>query len=133
MTYQRGFFVARLDWVGMRRPQVVGRVTGQDSHAFSFSITHIDWEFSGAEKKPLMSVHIGKEIEKKTRECGMTVVGLSRKLGCHRTNVYRIFCSPTIDTGVLLRLSVILGYDFFGPYSEEVALRKSKNDDSDSM
>ena len=29
-------FVARFDGVGMRRPQVVGRVTGQDSHAFLY-------------------------------------------------------------------------------------------------
>ena len=40
MTYQRGFFVARLDGVGMRRPQVVGRVTGQDSHAFILYLAH---------------------------------------------------------------------------------------------
>ena len=47
LAYQRGFFVARLDWVGMRRPQVVGRVTGQGSHAF-LCIMHVDREFSGA-------------------------------------------------------------------------------------
>ena len=75
-----------------------------------------------------MSVHIGKEIKKKTQERGMTVVCLSRELGCHRTNIYRIFCSPTIDTGVLLRLSIILEHDFFRLYSEEVAQRKAKND-----
>lgn len=59
----------------------------------------------------------------------MSVVGLSRELGCHRTHVYRIFCSPTIDSGVLLRLSVILEQDFFRLYSEEITRRKSKNED----
>lgn len=48
MAYLRGFFVARLDGVGMRRPQVVGRATGQDSHAFLYGIMHVDREFSGA-------------------------------------------------------------------------------------
>lgn len=122
MTYRRGFFVARLDGVGMRRPQVVGRVTSQDSHAFFY--VHIDREFSSAKRiENEMSVHIGKEIEKKTRERGMTVVGLSRELGCHRTNIYRIFGSPTVDTGVLLRLSVILQFDFFSLYADDLANR----------
>lgn len=74
-----------------------------------------------------MSIHIGKEIEKKTRERGMTVVGLSRELGCHRTNIYRIFDSPTVDTGILSRLSVILQFDFFKLYSEDIVL-KLQND-----
>ena len=68
-----------------------------------------------------MSIHIGKEIEKRTRERGMTVVGLSRELGCHRTNIYRIFDTPTVDTGVLARLSVILGFDFFELYSDDLS------------
>ena len=75
----------------------------------------MQWDGNG------MSIHIGKEIEKRTRERGMTVVGLSRELGCHRTNIYRIFDSPTVDTGVLARLCVILGFDFFRLYSDEVA------------
>ena len=92
-------------------------------------VTHIDREFSGAvKKKTSMSVHIGKEIEKKMREQRMSVVGLSRELGCHRTNIYRIFDSATVDTGVLLRLSVIFGCDFFRLYSEELTQRKSKTD-----
>lgn len=70
-----------------------------------------------------MSVHIGKEIKKKMRARKMTVVGLSRELGCHRTNVYRIFESPTIDSGILLRLSVILSYDFFKLYSKVLSSR----------
>lgn len=51
----------------------------------------------------------------------MTVVGLSRELGCHRTNIYRIFESPSVDSGVLSRLSVILKFDFFKVYSEDIA------------
>lgn len=73
-----------------------------------------------------MSIHIGKEIEKKTRERGMTVVGLSRELGCHRTNIYRIFDSPTVDSGVLAHLSVILRCDFFKLYSDDIAPKLSK-------
>ena len=75
-----------------------------------------------------MSIHIGKEIEKRTRERGMTVVGLSRELGCHRTNIYRIFDSPTVDSGVLSRLCVILEFDFFKLYSEDIAYKMSKSE-----
>lgn len=80
-----------------------------------------------------MAVHIGKEIKKKFLERKMTVVELSRELGCHRTKVYRIFESPTVDSGVLSQLSVILDFDFFNLYSEDVArrLRCSKNDKRD--
>ncbi|MBR1514450.1 MAG: helix-turn-helix domain-containing protein [Bacteroidales bacterium] len=70
-----------------------------------------------------MSVHIGKEIKKKVEERKMTVVGLSRELGCHRTNIYRIFDSPTVDSGVLSRLSLILDFDFFKLYSDDIADR----------
>lgn len=70
-----------------------------------------------------MSVHIGKAIKKKMKERGLTVVGLSRELGCHRTNIYRIFDSPTVDTGVLHRLSSILHYDFFKIYSKDLESR----------
>lgn len=73
-----------------------------------------------------MSVHIGKEIKKKMCERNMSVVGLSRELGCHRTNIYRIFQAPTVDSGVLSRLSIILQYDFFKLYSDDIA---SKLDD----
>ena len=68
-----------------------------------------------------MAIHIGKEIKKKAKARKMTVVGLSRELGCHRTNIYRIFDSPTIDSGILSRLSVILNYDFFKLYSKDIA------------
>ena len=70
-----------------------------------------------------MPVHIGKAIKKKMKERGLTVVGLSRELGCHRTNIYRIFDSPTVDTGVLFRLSSILHYDFFKIYSKDLESR----------
>ena len=87
-----------------------------------FMVSHIDREFSGAVKEATsMSIHIGKEIEKKMREQRMSVVGLSRELGCHRTNIYRIFDSATVDTGVLSRLSIILKCDFFKYYSDDIA------------
>lgn len=68
-----------------------------------------------------MSVHIGSEIKKMMHQRQMSVVGLSRELGCHRTHVYRIFESSSIDSCVLARLSIILQFDFFRLYSTDIA------------
>lgn len=65
-----------------------------------------------------MSIFIGDEIKKKVKERKMTVARLSRELGCHRTNIYRIFDSASVDTDILLRLSIILKCDFFSLYSD---------------
>lgn len=52
---------------------------------------------------------------------GLTTVWLASQLGYHRTNLYKIYSMQTIDTGVLLRISRILKYDFFALYSEEIS------------
>ena len=65
-------------------------------------------------------IHIGQEIRKQVEEQGKTSVWLAQKLGCHRTNHYKIYDKRTIDTGVLLRISRILNYDFFNLYTEEI-------------
>lgn len=65
-------------------------------------------------------IHIGQEIRKQVEEQGKTSVWLAKELGCHRTNLYKIYDKRTIDTGVLLRISRILNYDFFTLYTEEI-------------
>lgn len=65
-------------------------------------------------------IHIGQQIHKQVDEQGLTTVWLANKLGCHRTNLYKIYDKPTIDTGLLLRISRILNYDFFSLYSEKM-------------
>lgn len=65
-------------------------------------------------KEPL---HIGKIIEQELRAQERSVTWLSRKLYCDRRNVYDIFNRQYIDTGLLLRISIALGKDFFTYYS----------------
>lgn len=65
-------------------------------------------------------IHIGEKIRQKVEEQGHTSVWLARELGCHRTNVYKIYDKRSIDTSVLLRISRILHYDFFQLYSMEI-------------
>ncbi|MBD5230582.1 MAG: XRE family transcriptional regulator [Muribaculaceae bacterium] len=53
-----------------------------------------------------------------------TVTWLARQLNCDRRNIYNIFIRHSIDTELLMRLSVILQHNFFASlareYKEEV-------------
>lgn len=71
-------------------------------------------------------IHIGKCIRKQVEEQGKTSVWLAQELGCHRTNLYKIYDKRTIDTGILLRISRILEFDFFSLYSHELFSHKDK-------
>lgn len=64
-----------------------------------------------------MKIHIGKEIRAELRRQGKSVSWLATELHMQRPNVYRIFESPSCDTALLLRLSVILHTDFFRLFS----------------
>ena len=63
-------------------------------------------------------MHIGSCIKEQLLMQGKTTVWLADQLGCHRTNLYNIYEKSTIDTGVLMRISRILNYNFFELYSE---------------
>lgn len=69
-------------------------------------------------------MHIGKLIRKEVNNQGKTVVWLANQLSCSRTNVYKIYGRPYIDTSVLLRISLVLNYDFFALYSEKIDRQK---------
>lgn len=64
-------------------------------------------------------IHIGKLIEEELRRQQRTVSWFARNLYCQRTNVYDIFKRRSIDTEMLLRISVILRYNFFRHYQDE--------------
>lgn len=69
------------------------------------------------EKKPL---HIGMCIKTELERQGRTSVWLAKALGCHRTNIYKIYDKRSLDTSILLRISQIMGYDFFQLYSDSL-------------
>ena len=52
---------------------------------------------------------------------------LTQRLSCSRTNVYKIFDKYSVDTDTLARISTILEFDFFSPYSKEIKKMRSKN------
>ena len=65
-------------------------------------------------------IHIGKLIEMELRRQERTVSWFARHLYCERTNVYDIFKRRSIDTQMLLRISLVLHHNFFRYYLSEV-------------
>ena len=70
-------------------------------------------------------MNIGKHIEEILRKQGKSAAWLATQIPCERTNVYNIFKRKSLDVRLLMRISVILGHDFFQELSEE-AFPKSK-------
>ena len=68
-------------------------------------------------------MHIGQIIRQELEDQGRTVVWFAQQLSYSRTNIYKIFDRASIDTDVLLRISLILGVDFFEVYFKEISTK----------
>ena len=64
-------------------------------------------------------MHIGNLIRQTLKERGYTVVWFAAQLAYTRVNVYKIFEKKSLDTDLLMRISVILDTNFFKPYYDE--------------
>ncbi len=64
-------------------------------------------------------VHIGEAIKKELQKRKRSISWLARKLYCDRSNVYDIFKRRSIDTELLLRISLVLDYNFFDLYTKD--------------
>lgn len=62
-------------------------------------------------------IHIGKLIYSVMEEEGRAASWLAKKLHYDKSNIYRIFKNPTINTQLLLKISKLLKHDFFRHYS----------------
>ena len=62
---------------------------------------------------------IGEKIKAVLKEQRRSAIWLAEQLNCNRVNVYDIFERQTIDSELLLRISVALDYDFFADYTAE--------------
>jgi len=77
-------------------------------------------------------VIIGKLIQKRLKERGMSNAEFARRINTHIRNVYDIFHRKSIDTDLLITIGSVLDYDFFRYYSmplceKEVIANESKN------
>ena len=64
-------------------------------------------------------VHIGGAIKSELLRQERSISWLARKLYCDRSNVYDIFKRRSIDTDLLLRISLVLKRNFFELYTSE--------------
>lgn len=69
--------------------------------------------------------HIGKMIQERLKYEEHSVSWLARKLGCDRSNIYHIFDREHIDSELLLKLSVVLNYNFFELYEKNLEKMQS--------
>lgn len=70
-------------------------------------------------------IHIGQLIKDELERQERSVSWFARKLYCDRSNIYKIFKRSTIDTELLMRISVVLNHDFFSDYIEVLAQSKA--------
>ena len=61
-------------------------------------------------------VHIGKIIDKVLKEKGLTYTQFARLLYCDRSTIYGLVQNKSIDVDKLVRISMILDYDFLKCY-----------------
>ena len=72
----------------------------------------------------MQNIHIGNLIKEELRNQERTISWLARKLYCDRSNVYDIFKRESMDTELLLRISLILKRNFFLLYVDEFVLKE---------
>ena len=66
------------------------------------------------------TVHIGEEIKQRLLAQERSVTWLAKKISCDRSNLNKNLKCPHIHPGLLYRISVALGVDFFARYSQEL-------------
>ena len=74
---------------------------------------------SGASLKNL-TIHIGEEIKQRLQVQERSVTWLAKKIDCDRSNLNKNLKCPHIHPGLLYRVSVALGVDFFARYSQQL-------------
>ncbi|MDE6265691.1 MAG: XRE family transcriptional regulator [Paramuribaculum sp.] len=70
----------------------------------------------------MSEIIIGKKIEEELRKQERSVVWLADQLNCNRTNIYKIFRRDSIDTDLLLKISLVLHCNFFADYIKRLEL-----------
>lgn len=74
-------------------------------------------------------INIGQSIREELLQQKRTVSWLANQLNCTRTAVYRIMDKNSIDTAMLVNISVALKHNFFEDLSNDL---KRKTDSSSS-
>jgi hypothetical protein len=66
-------------------------------------------------------IHIGEIISQKLKEEGRTKKWLAEQVHCDQSNFCKMLQKPSMDTNLLLHISLILRIDFFSLFSDYCA------------
>lgn len=75
-----------------------------------------------------MAIHIGSIVRKVLYDKRVKPGDLAKRIGVHIGSISRILGYGEMNTGLLKKLSVALGYDFFGHYSDELKLGRGEKE-----
>lgn len=72
----------------------------------------------------MKNIHIGTIIRAQLTKKNLSVLWLASQLGIKRPNCYRILRAGSLQTDLLLRISLVLNHDFFSYFSNEYNSKK---------
>jgi hypothetical protein len=73
------------------------------------------------------NIHIGKLIHQKLKEIDRSKAWLARQICYDPSSFCKLLKRNYMDTELLLRISLILNYDFFTVYSDFIRAKKNEN------
>lgn len=79
-------------------------------------------------EKHSKELHIGEMVKAELKRQERSIAWLAKQIGYTRQNLYHLLDRPYIYTDLLLKISDILGYDFFGCLSSEWRKNRATND-----
>ncbi len=65
-----------------------------------------------------MDIHIGRLIEERIKEVGMTKAEFGRRINTSRQNVNTLLRKESLDTRLLKKIGRVLDYDFFSFFTK---------------
>ena len=65
------------------------------------------------------NIHIGHLIREQLKADDRSVSWLAREIHCSRNHIYKIFNKPSLDSNLILKISVAMNYNFFQYYTAE--------------
>ena len=86
-----------------------------DYNFFKYYLTFLDYPKNSTVEE---DIHIGKLIYKRLKQEGRKTTWFARKLCYYPTNSYKIFQKQHFNTELLLKMSILLNYNFFIHYSD---------------
>ncbi len=80
-----------------------------------------------------MSIHIGQLIKEKVTEKRLSQEALGKMINTTKQNVGNIYKRRSIDTQLLLKLCVVLEYNFFEAFFNEEPLKTMRKKEIDAF